>query len=227
MLDAAFFLFVAFLAPFADLWFYPRLQRASAAGVPGVRQRYYLLGAASLWLLAGCAIALALRRHLPWNDLRLGMPSALRLTIGAAFVTVYVYLAFTQRRALLAKPERLQRVMEIHHTAVALSPHTRDELKVFSLLAVSAGFCEEVVYRGFMLWFAAMWIGLFPALIVTSVLFGCAHVYLGGKHVVRTAIVGLCFGGIALASASLWPVIVIHALVDLIGGDISFRALNA
>ena len=98
---------------------------------------------------------------------------------------------------------------------------------MFSLLAVSAGFCEEVVYRGFMLWFAAMWIGLVPALIVTSILFGCAHVYLGGKHVVRTAIVGLCFGGIALASASLWPVIVIHALVDLIGADISFRALNA
>jgi CAAX protease family protein len=226
MLDAAFFLFIALVSPLADLWFYPRLERASAAGVPGVRPRYYLAGAASLWLLAGCAIALAMRRHLPWSDLRLGVPSPLRMAIGAAFVVAWTGLALMQRRALLAKPERLRRVMQIHHKSEALSPHSRHELKVFSLLAVSAGFCEEVVYRGFVIWFVAMWIGLAPAVIVSSILFGSAHLYLGAKHVLRTAIVGLFFAGIAVASASLWPVIVIHALMDLIGGDITLRAVS-
>ena len=227
MLDIAFFLFIAFVAPLTDLWLYPRMERATAAGVPGARSRYYVLGAASLWLLAACVIALARHRNLPWSELRLGAPSPWRIAVGAGFVIAYAALALTKRRAVLAKPERLQRLMTAHETAKALMPHTRGELKVFSFLAVSAGVCEEIVYRGFVVWFAAMWIGLFPAVIVSSILFGLGHLYLGGKHVLRTAIIGMVFAGIVVASASLWPAIVIHTMVDLIGGDIGFRVMGS
>ena len=95
------------------------------------------------------------------------------------------------------------------------------------MLAVSAGVCEEVVYRGFMLWFSTRWLGLWPAVIVTSVLFGFAHLYLGKTHVLRTSIVGLLFALIAVGSASVWPVIALHAFIDVFGGDIGLRALEA
>jgi membrane protease YdiL (CAAX protease family) len=227
MLNMFFFLFVALLFPLTDLWLYPRLQRATAAGVPGARIRYYLLGAALLWLLAGSAVALAMRSHAAWNDLRLGVPSPVRFAAGAAVVIAYVIVALRQRRILLGNPERLRRLIQRRTTETTLMPHSRSEARTFNLLAVTAGVCEEVVYRGFMLWFAAMWLGLWPAVIVTSFLFGGAHLYLGKKHVLRTSIVGLSFALVAVASASLWPVVALHAFIDLLGGDVGYRALRS
>ena len=226
MLNAYFFIFVAFLAPLADLWFYPRMQRAAAAGTPGVRSRYHLFGAVFLWLLAGIAVALAIRSHLAWSELRLGTPPLLRLAAGLAFAALYVALALRQRRILLANPERLQRLMRKHASTAGLAPHTPREVRSFNVLAVSAGVCEEVVYRGFMLWFAAMWLGLWPGVLLSSLLFGAAHLYLGWKYTIRTSIAGLFFALVAVASASLWPAIILHAFVDILGGDLSFRSFQ-
>jgi membrane protease YdiL (CAAX protease family) len=117
--------------------------------------------------------------------------------------------------------------MQRHTSESALIPHTRDEARFFQVLAVSAGVCEEVVYRGFMLWFVTLWLGLWPAVIVSSLMFGVAHLYLGRKHVLRTSIVGLFLALIAVGSASLWPVIVLHAFLDLFGGDLGLRSLEA
>jgi membrane protease YdiL (CAAX protease family) len=226
MMNMSFFLFVAFLFPLADLWFYPRLQRATAAGTPGARARYHLIGSASLWLLAGCAVALVLRRQQPWSDLRLDVPSPLRLAAGLALVIAYIAYVMRQRRVLIRKPDRLRALAEKGASTIALVPHTETEVKTFEVLSVSAGVCEEIIYRGFMLWFASMWIGLWPGVLVTSVLFGLAHVYLGKKYIVRTAFGGVLFGVIAVGSASLWPAILLHAFTDLLSGDLSYRAVR-
>jgi membrane protease YdiL (CAAX protease family) len=226
MLDVTlFFLLVAFLAPLPDLWLYPRLVRASAAGVPGARPRYYAAGVAFLWILAACAIALAIRHRL-WSSFHIGAVSPLRIAIGSLFVIAHGTLVFRQRRAILAKPERLQRLMQLNQGAEALFPRTRCELRGFSLLALSAGFCEEIVCRGFMMGFLTMRIGVIPAVILSSILFGFAHLYLGMKHVIRTAIIGLAFALIVLASGSLWPAIVIHSIFDLLAGDLAIRAFR-
>jgi hypothetical protein len=226
MLNACFFLVVAVLFPLPDLRLYPRLERAAAAGVPGVRSRYHLMGAATLWLLAGCAVGLAVRSRLPWNDLRLGVASPVRFAAGSAAVIAYAVLAMRQRRALLEKPERLRRMWEKHASAAALAPHTPAELRSFKVLAVSAGVCEEIVYRGFMIWFAGLWLGLWPAVIASSLLFGVAHGYLGKTYVLRNSVVGFLFALVAVGSASLWPAMALHAFVDLLGGDLGYRALR-
>ena len=227
MLALSLFLFIACVAPLADLWFYPRLERAAATGAAGVRARFYRIGALSSWLLTACVIAVAAERRLPWSELRLGIPTPLRAAIGAAFAIVYSIVAFAQRRALVADPPRLVRVMRKYATANALLPHTRSEFGTFSFLAVTAGVCEEVVYRGFVLWFAAAWLGVWGGVVVSSLLFGFAHIYLGLKHVIRTAMAGLIFALVVLAASSLVPAMIIHALADLIGGDLGFRALSA
>ena len=225
MLTICFVVFVV-LFSVSDLYFYPRLQRATAAGSPDARVRYHLIGSASLWVLAGCSIALAARNPRPWSDLRLDVPSPIRLAAGLALVIAYIAYVMKQRRRLIANPDRLRRMLEKHSSTTALVPHTPTEVKTFAVLSVSAGVCEEILYRGFMLWFATMWIGLWPALLVTAVLFGIAHAYLGRKYVVRTALGGVLFGVIAVASASLWPAVLLHAFTDLLSGDLFYRAVR-
>jgi hypothetical protein len=224
MLNIAFFLFVALLFPLTDLWLYPRLQRATAEGVSGARVRYHLLGAVMLWLLGASSVTLVLRERQPWRDLRLDVASPIRLGAGLAVVIAYIAYVMTKRPALVRSPERLRRLVQKHAYAQALAPHTPAEAKTFALLSVSAGVWEEIVYRGFMLWFATMWIGLWPAAVATSLLFGVAHVYLGKKQIPRTAAAGLLFAVLAIATGSLLPGIVLHAFTDLFSGDLFYRA---
>jgi membrane protease YdiL (CAAX protease family) len=100
----------------------------------------------------------------------------------------------------------------------ALLPRTPTERRVFAVLAVTAGVCEELLYRGFglaALRWAAPGIGK-PALIaVTAVAFGLAHLYQGRMGVILTGALGAYFAWIAMSTGSLVPVILLHALLDL------------
>jgi len=100
----------------------------------------------------------------------------------------------------------------------ALLPRTAGERRTFAVLALTAGICEEVLYRGFGLaalrWVApgASHAGLIA---VTAAAFGLAHLYQGPVGVVLTGLVGAYFGWLAIATGSLVPVMVLHALLDL------------
>ena len=218
------FVVLLLLFSVSDLYFYPLLQRATAAGSRNARARYHLIGSASLWVLAGCAIALVAPHPRPWSELRLDIPSPLRLAAGCALVIAYMALVLKQRRGLIAKPDRLRAMMRKHPSTEALIPHTPAEVKTFAVLSVSAGVGEEILYRGFLLWLATTWIGLWPAVLVTSALFGVAHAYLGPKHIVRVFIGGIVFCLLAIGSASLLPAILLHVVTDLVSGDLGYRA---
>jgi membrane protease YdiL (CAAX protease family) len=95
------------------------------------------------------------------------------------------------------------------------------------VLAVTAGVCEEVVFRGYLLWGLDRILPLPGAVVLQALVFGVAHSYQGGKGIVKTGIVGLIMGTIAAATGSLLAPIVIHAAVDLSGGAIAYRAFGS
>jgi len=226
-LDHALFVVIALVTPLVDwLWLYPRLKRALAAGVPGARSRFYLEGGLWSWGLTLCVLTLWASRGRPWAGLGLGLGTPLRLGIGLALAILYLVLMGRQRRALLARPDRLARLYRGMGAAQPLLPHTPGERKGFALVAITAGVCEEVLFRGFVMWYVGVWTGPVLAVVISSLLFGFAHQYLGVTHVLRTAIVGVIFALIVLAAGSLWPVILIHAAMDLVAGDLGYRALS-
>lgn len=227
-LDHVLLVVIAVVSPLVDwLWLYPLLKRATAASVPGARARFYLTAILTAWGLTICVIALWAARARPWAALGLGSGTPLRLTIGLALAALVIGLLWAQWRAILARPERLELVRRKLGTIAALMPHTPGERRGFTLVAITAGICEEVLFRGFVMWYVGVWTGPVLAAAISSALFGFAHIYLGVWHVPRTAIIGVAFALIVLATGSLWPAIIIHAAVDLHSGDLGFRALGA
>ena len=92
-------------------------------------------------------------------------------------------------------------------------------LRLFAGLSLMAGFGEEVVFRGFLLAVLTPALGdPWTALLASSLAFGVLHVYQGSFGIVRTAALGALLGVPVVLGASLWPSIVVHALVDLVGG---------
>jgi membrane protease YdiL (CAAX protease family) len=182
---------------------------------PAARLDHYRRGIAFEWMGAALVGLLALLAH---SRLRSLWPPGAHtevarqipgLAVALVLITaVYRFGGQGMRRAL---------AVQLRPVA-ALLPRTPAERRLFALLALTAGVCEEVLYRGFGL-AALRWAapGLAdPALIaVTALSFGLAHLYQGPPGVILTGLVGAYFAWIAIATGSLVPVILLHALLDL------------
>jgi membrane protease YdiL (CAAX protease family) len=88
----------------------------------------------------------------------------------------------------------------------------------FAMLAVTAGICEEVVFRGFgFAYVRFLWPGVTDGwlIVITSVVFGLAHLYQGPRGVLLTGLAGAVFASMTVETGSLLPAIAVHAMVDL------------
>jgi membrane protease YdiL (CAAX protease family) len=100
----------------------------------------------------------------------------------------------------------------------ALMPRTARERRVFAVLSLVAGVCEEMAYRGYALTTLAVVAGAGWAAAITSLVFGVLHGYQGWLGVARTASLGGLLAWGYLASGSLWAPMVAHVLLDLVLG---------
>ena len=86
-------------------------------------------------------------------------------------------------------------------------------------VAMTAGVCEEIVYRGYLqpqLWALS---GSLPlSIALQALIFGVAHVYQGWRPAAITAVYGLVFGLLAAWRKSIVPGAIAHSLVDVIAG---------
>ncbi len=139
----------------------------------------------------------------------------------ALSMLAFVYFSLHQvRRSPEAAKELLR---DTRHFDFAL-PRTRGELKWFHALALTAGITEEILYRGFLIAYFGAWFSLPYAVLLSSLVFAGAHAYQGGGGVLRTLIVGSMLALMYVLSGSLLMPIVVHVLIDVIGGHAYFNA---
>jgi CAAX protease family protein len=100
-----------------------------------------------------------------------------------------------------------------------LLPQRAIEILLWVAVSVSAGICEEVVFRGyFQRQFEAFARSKWIALFLQAALFGIAHGYQGVEACVRIAIFGALYGLLALWRKSLRPGMIAHAGSDILSG---------
>jgi membrane protease YdiL (CAAX protease family) len=111
--------------------------------------------------------------------------------------------------------------------AERILPQSTVELLSYLALAVTAGLCEEFLYRGFAM-AVLLHVGLqaWAVVLLTSVLFGLAHGYQGRGGIVVTLLIGLVLGTSRIAYNSLVPAIFWHSAVDVVAGTAGPRYLN-
>jgi uncharacterized protein len=100
----------------------------------------------------------------------------------------------------------------------ALLPRTPVERRAFTAVAITAGVCEETLYRGFLLAVVAAVAGDLPGprlAALSALAFGLAHLYQGTLGVLSATILGGCLAVLFLGSGSLLLPVLYHMLVDL------------
>jgi membrane protease YdiL (CAAX protease family) len=182
---------------------------------PSARLHHYRRGITFEWLGAVLVGVLALLAH---SRLRSLWPPGDNTGVGtqipflaAAVVGVTAIYRFGGQATRQALAVQLRPV-------AALLPRTATERRWFALLAVTAGICEEVLYRGFglaALRWAAPDFSETTLVVVTGAAFGLAHLYQGRLGVTLTGILGAYFAWITISTGSLVPVMLLHALLDL------------
>ena len=100
-----------------------------------------------------------------------------------------------------------------------LLPQGRTEMIVWVLLSITAGFCEEVMFRGYLQrQFATLTHSAVAGIVLQGVAFGAGHGYQGWKLMVLIAVYGSMFGLLAQWRRSTRPGMITHGLQDTLGG---------
>ena len=142
--------------PFPSLPFPPRLARA----LPGARLHAYRALVIALWFFALSAIAIWTTYQRSWSTLWLTLPHGWRLALACVVVLAVGALLALQLRTVIRLPvARRIRARPKPEQIMFFMPHTQREAMWFLLLSITAGFCEELLFRGYLVWFFAPWLG--------------------------------------------------------------------
>jgi len=216
------------LFPLVELrWTWPRYLARLAANVPNARLNFYRAILLEEWIAVAALIAYWAWMRRPWSALLLIPSTPMRFAGGMTVVVVLCALLMLQKKAILARPEVMQKVRKKLAYSEPLLPHTGAERRRFHAVSFTAGVCEEALFRGFLLWYFAAWAGVWPAAVLSAIVFGLGHVYLGVRQIPNTAIIGLVMAALAILSGSLWPAMLLHAAIDWNSGELGFLTLNA
>jgi hypothetical protein len=98
-------------------------------------------------------------------------------------------------------------------------PRTTVEIAVWILVAITAGICEEALFRGYLQRQFIAFTGSVPlGLILSSIIFGAGHAYQGVRSATLIGIYGLMFSLVAERRKSVRPGMIAHAWQDTLSG---------
>lgn len=137
-------------------------------------------------------------------------PSLISWFSGAVFLGVAL---------LLVRPHWRRSIEEDKPTWRLFAPTNRRERRIWTLLSLSAGIGEELVWRGVLPALIALLTGSFAVGIALSVAsFALAHAIQGLRSVLAIAGIAAAFHVLVFVSGSLYTAMVVHFAYDVIAG---------
>ena len=98
-----------------------------------------------------------------------------------------------------------------------LLPHGGLESALWILMSLTAGICEEAIFRGYLQrQFMAFTKNAAIGISLSAVAFGAAHAYQGLRHAIQIAMLGAMLGALAWYRKSVRPGMISHAAQDII-----------
>jgi uncharacterized protein len=184
----------------------------------------YSLTIAYEWLLAGLALWGAHLRKVPLRQLLGERRPGARAWFADFGVAIGYWVLALSALALLGNilvklsgshidPQKIGDVTQ------KLAPVTEVEMVLFLVMSISAGICEELVFRGYLQQqFARMGRSVWAGVALSALVFGGAHGYEGVAGVLLIAAYGAMFGVLTLLRRGLRTGMIAHAWHDSISG---------
>jgi membrane protease YdiL (CAAX protease family) len=206
--------YVVLVEPWLGNRLYQKLKAQVAAGRADAKVRFYR----TIFVHQVAAIVLVLMiaqfGSIPREDLGLSLPTSWQRVgpILAGFLPATIVAVVLLRK----KGEGLLKAT--FKMVGAMLPFTSAERSWFAGISVGAGVSEELVFRGFLLYYITVnlpVLGVVERVVLASAVFGLCHFYQGWQGVLGTAVLGAVFAGLYVETGSLLLPVILHALIDL------------
>ena len=223
LLQHLLFVLLLVVAPIWDYQYTKRLKQN-----PASEKKIRVYRTLCAWLWASTAVAcMALPSHslftiqpspreLPWLQIA-WVRYVVEIILALFVVGMLLPIAIAIWKKLTKRPRKYAAAAALKSMAWFL-PATWSERRWFAAVAITAGICEEILFRGFLLSYLHVFplkLSLTLALFAAAAIFGLQHLYQGIAGVVQTAVGGLLFGLLFLLTGTLLLPIILHAITDL------------
>lgn len=215
ILGSILLVFLIFIYPFLDIKYTQPLKEKRDSSS---RLNYFKFVISSEWLVVFIImIFVLLSPSIDFKNIGLTMPMEnIEKFYGMifGFLLGVTFLVFILMRLPFYR-RRLNKQME---SIDYLLPTTKIERKWSIFVAITAGICEEIIYRGFVIHYLSSLpfeLEKIHLLILSAVIFGFAHIYQGWKGFILTGLIGFVFARIYLETGSLLFPIILHIIIDM------------
>jgi membrane protease YdiL (CAAX protease family) len=226
LLDHGFVIIIAVVYPIAGYIGFRRLLRRVAAGEKVNRSRLYRNTFIGHWMLFFMGMALWAYADRPWSAIGFGLDINLWFGVGAILTVLgIVALVMQNRHVRAAKPDEIKSLRERLGKLSIIIPQNGNELARFYGLSITAGIVEEILWRGFLIWYFSQFMPLWAAALLSTIGFGLAHAYQGPAQLPHITAVGAAFTVLYLITGSIWLPIILHAAVDILQGRLAYDVM--
>lgn len=180
---------------------------------------FYYSNSVLLWGLAaiavGCWVAV---RPLAEMGFRLPRTDTFAQSLVLVAVTIFLFAADWTRQML---PGQIAQARRDWHRFTPFLPQTAAEVAHGMVVAASAGVCEEIIFRGYLVSYvqallADSSLATPMAVILPSIVFGAIHGYQGIEGIVKITLLAVMLSLVFLSSGSLLYVILLHFAIDVV-----------
>jgi membrane protease YdiL (CAAX protease family) len=212
------------LYPIYVFFAYRKAKKDLIENKPGIRIGEYKETIFWLWLLCVITIIIWISNDRMFNVLRLDFSFSWVVLISILLFFITPFLFVLLFRSIRNNDEKRESIKEkLNSVSVnEFLPRSKKEFKWFVFLSITAGICEELLFRGFLIWYFETLTNTFLAIILSSILFGAAHSYQGVKGFIRSGFWGLILALILIWTDSLLIPIFIHIAGDIYSGIIGW-----
>ncbi len=227
LLDHGLVFIIAIVHPIAGLFGFRRLLRRVAAGESVNRSELYRNTMVGHWTLLLICMAIWAGAARPWSALGLGLQLDPRFAIAAILTVLGIVVLLMQvREVKSATQKQLDGIRKRFGKLSLIFPQNGNELARFYGLSITAGIVEEILWRGFLIWYLSQFMPLWGAALVSIIGFGLAHAYQGVANLPPIIAVGAVFTGLYLLTGSIWLPVILHAAVDILQGRLAYDVIK-
>jgi membrane protease YdiL (CAAX protease family) len=200
-------------------------QRVTAQ--PHLKTASYRTTMIHLWLPTLLVLVLIASNTLSLSDMGLTWqwhwPNQLAIV---AIVLTVAYFLVALKRLDNSKEARQTLQRQMDHVKWFM-PTTKNESNYFIFgVSVSAGICEELLFRAYLLLTLSQYLPTYLAVLVSSFAFGLGHIYQGWGHVFRISLYGGVMALVYLATDSIIMPILFHVIVDMFSGAMAYKVYS-
>jgi len=205
---------------------WPWFMRSLRKGRRDARLHEYWLTILKEWAFVVLGVVLWVQAGRRWSDLQLSTPTGWRLwgSVAAAALLAASYVSAVKK--VVRSPRARSRMRLTLASVESILPRSKVEFAWFVALAITAGIGEEFVFRGYIVWTLAPWLGWWGAAGAATASFALLHAYQGKKGIPRTGIFGAVMTLTVAGTHSLLPAMALHAVVDVGSGIVGWLALK-